>query len=130
MSKLEIITAMGLPRPGGHYSHAVRHGDLLYVSGQLPVKRDGSHAPHASFEAQCEQTLANLFAILEAGHSSASEVIKVTAYLVGVERWPELNRIYARVFGEHRPARSVVPVPELHHGYLIEIDAIAAVKPK
>jgi len=51
-------------------------------------------------------------------------VLKVTAYLVGVENWPEFNRIYAEIFGASRPARSVVPVPGLHHGYLIEIEAI------
>jgi enamine deaminase RidA (YjgF/YER057c/UK114 family) len=76
------------------------------------------------------QALANLFAVLEAGNSSASEVIKVTVYIVGVERWPEFNRIYARIFGDHRPARSVVPVPELHYGYLVEIDAVAAAQSK
>ncbi len=49
----------------------------------------------------------------------------MTAYVVGVAHWPEFNRLYAEVMGEAKPARTVVPVPELHHGYLVEVEAIA-----
>ena len=52
--------------------------------------------------------------------------MRVTAYVVGIENWPVFDRIYAELFGEARPARAVVPVPELHHGYLVEIEAVAA----
>ena len=52
-------------------------------------------------------------------------MLRVTAYSVGVENWPAFNRIYAEVFGDAKPARTVVPVPELHHGYLVEVEAIA-----
>jgi hypothetical protein len=60
-----------------------------------------------------------------AAGSGLDQVLKVTAYIAGVEHWPAFNRIYAEVFAEARPARSVVPVPALHHGYLVEIEAIA-----
>ena len=52
-------------------------------------------------------------------------MLRMTAYIVGVENWPALNRIYAEVFGDAKPARTVVPVPELHHGSLVEVEAIA-----
>ena len=61
---------------------------------------------------------------LEAGASPA-DVVKLTAYVVGASNWPRFNEAFAEAFGDHRPARSVVPVPELHHGYLIEIDGVA-----
>ncbi len=63
--------------------------------------------------------------MLAAAGSSPGQVLKITAYIVGVERWPEFNRIYAQMFGDARPARSVVPISELHYGYLVEIDAVA-----
>jgi 2-iminobutanoate/2-iminopropanoate deaminase len=63
--------------------------------------------------------------VTEAG-SSPERVLRVTAYVVGVENWPVFNRIYAELFGAAKPARTVVPVPELHHGYLVEIEAVAS----
>ncbi len=111
--------------PGGHYSPGVMWGDLIFVSGQLPIRADGSHLNGADFETQTRQTLANVLAILAAGGAGPRDVLKVTAYLVGAEHWPQFNRIYAEVFGTSRPARAVVPVPTLNHGYLIEIEAIA-----
>ena len=70
--------------------------------------------------------LGNVLAILKEAGSGPDRVLKVTAFIVGVDNWPAFNRIYAELFGEARPARSVVPVPSLHHGCLIEIEAIAA----
>jgi 2-iminobutanoate/2-iminopropanoate deaminase len=114
------------PAPAGHYVQAAKGSGLIFVSGQLPVRADGSHAPHLSFEAQARQALANLPAIVEASGSRLDRILKVTVFIVGVEHWPTFNGIYAEVFGASRPARSVVPVPALHHGYLVEIEAIAA----
>jgi reactive intermediate/imine deaminase len=112
--------------PAGHYSPAVVHGGLVYMSGQLAVRPDGGHTADQPFEDQVRQALANLLAVLSAAGASADRLLKVTAYIVGVENWPAFNGVYAEVMGEARPARSVVPVPELHYGCLIEIDAIAA----
>ncbi|HEV2569774.1 RidA family protein [Sphingomonas sp.] len=113
-------------RPAGHYAPATAHGGLVFVSGQLPVSPEGEHAPQASFEEQARRAIANMFAVLDAAGSGADRLLKVTVYLVGIERWPAFNAIYAELLGETRPARAIVPVPELHHGYLVEIDAIAA----
>ena len=120
------ITVPGALPPAGHYSPGIAHGGLIYVSGQLGVRPDGGHTANLPFEDQVRQTLANLFAVIGAAGASPRHLVKVTAYLVGVENWPRFNTIYAEVMGEARPARSVVPVPELHYGYLVEIDAIAA----
>jgi 2-iminobutanoate/2-iminopropanoate deaminase len=120
------IAVPGALSPAGHYSPAIAHGGLIYVSGQLGVRPDGSHTAELPFEDQVRQTLANLFAVLAAAGASPRHLVKVTAYLVGVENWPRFNAIYAEVMGGAWPARSVVPTPELHYGYLVEIDAIAA----
>lgn len=111
--------------PGGHYSQGVRHGDLIHVSGQLPIAPDGTHHADADFEQQARLALRNMIAVVEAGGGTAATLLKVTVYLVGVANWPRFNTIYAEVLGIARPARSVVPVPELHYGYLVEIDAVA-----
>lgn len=123
---IESVSAPGAPPPGGHYSPAVRHGGLIYVSGQLGIRPDGSHTSGLSFEAQARQALQNLFALLAAAGSSPDRILRITAYIVGVENWPAFNGVYADMMGAARPARSVVPTPQLHHGYLVEIDAIAA----
>ena len=120
------IAAPDAPPPGGHYAQAIAHGGLVYVSGQLPVQPGKPHDPQAPFEAQARHALANLCAILDAAGSGTDRLLKVTAYIVGVENWPAFNAVYAEILGNARPARSVVPVPHLHYGYLVEIDAVAA----
>jgi reactive intermediate/imine deaminase len=126
MSAIERILTENAPKPAGHYSQAVAHGDLIFVSGQLPVTLDGKIAADRSFEEQARLALANLIAIVSAAGSSPERVLKVTVFLAGVEYWPKFNAVYAEAFGDSRPARSVVPVPALHYGALVEIEAIAA----
>jgi 2-iminobutanoate/2-iminopropanoate deaminase len=111
--------------PGGHYSPGTMWGDLIFISGQLPIRADGSHMKDADFEAQTWQVLANVLAIAAAGGAGPQDVLKVTVYLVGSGHWPQFNAIYAQIFGEARPARAVVPVPMLNHDYLIEVEAMA-----
>ena len=115
-----------VPAPGGHYSQAVKHDGLIYVSGQLPVQLGGAHDTGAAFEDQARLALANLLAILDAAGSTPKHLLKVTAYIVGIENWPRFNAVYSEMLGDIKPARSIVPVPELHYGYLVEIDALAA----
>lgn len=124
-ASIERISTQDAPAPGGHYSQAIRHGDLIYVSGQLPLRPDGTLKPDSGFEEQAQTALDNLFAVLRAANGDPQRLLKVTAYIVGIENWPRFNAIYAAALGDARPARSVVPVEELHYGCLIEIDAIA-----
>jgi len=125
-SRITTLVPEGVARPGGHYSHARRFGDLVFTSGQLPIKADGSHTADRPFEEQARQALANMLAVLRAAGAGPHDILKVTVYIAGVELWPRFNAVYAQVMGEAKPARSVVPVPELHYGYLVEVDAIAA----
>ena len=113
------------PRPLGHYVQATEAAGVVFVSGQLAARADGESLADQPFEIQARQALANIIAIVEGAGLGRDRIAKVTAYLVGVEHWPAFNAIYAEVLGDHRPARAVVPVPALHHGYLIELEAIA-----
>ncbi len=114
------------PRPAGHYAQAVEHAGLVYVSGQLPVAPDRKAGAIGSIESQTEQALANLDAILRAAGSRRDQVLKVTVYIADIALWDRVNTVYARFFGDHRPARAIVPTRELHYGYQIEVEAIAA----
>ena len=125
-SLVRPVSTANAPAAGGHYSQAVKHGRLAYISGQLPVEPDGTHRPEADFSDQARLAIRNMLAVTEAAGSSIENLLKVTVYIVGVENWPRFNAVYAEMLGDVRPARSVVPVPELHYGYLVEIDAIAA----
>jgi reactive intermediate/imine deaminase len=123
---LDIITDEA-PRPAGHYVQAKRAGDHLYISGQLPIRADGAPLPDDGFETQAAQAIDNMLAILKAAGGQPADLARVTAYIVGVGNWPRFNAVYAEKLGDARPARTVVPVPELHYGYLVEIDAVAVI---
>ena len=117
------------PKPAGHYAQAVVAGAHVFVSGQLPVRPDGLPLDDDGFEAQARQAIQNMLEILRAAGSSPQQLLKVTAYIVGIANWPRFNAVYASMLPDACPARSVVPVPELHYGYLVEIDAIAVREP-
>jgi 2-iminobutanoate/2-iminopropanoate deaminase len=117
----------GARPPAGHYAPAVVHAGLVYVSGQLPIDPETGTPCHGSIEAQTEQVLHNLRRVLEAAGSGFDRLLKVTIYVSDVAHWPAVNTVYAKALGDHRPARAVVPTGPLHHGFLIELEAIAAV---
>jgi reactive intermediate/imine deaminase len=119
------ITPDDLAQPGGHYSHAVRAGGFVFVSGQLPVAADGHKLNGEPFEAQARQVLANVAAALRGAGSSIDQLVQVRVYVTDIEDWPEFNAIYAQWAGNARPARAVVPVPQLHYGFRIEVEATA-----
>lgn len=124
-SPIRSIVTEAAPQAFGHYVQATEAAGVVYVSGQLAARPDGASLADQPFEVQVRQALANIIAIVEGAGLGRDRIAKVTAYLVGVEHWPAFNAVYAEVFGSHRPARAVVPVPALHHGYLIELEAIA-----
>lgn len=127
MNKINFVETPNAPKPGGHYSQAVIHNGLIYIAGQLPIDPATGEKKLGSIEEQTEQVLANLRAIVEAAGGDLSRVLKTTVYVSDIELWGKVNEIYARTFGEHRPARAVVPVKDLHYGFKIEIEAIAAI---
>ena len=114
-----------MARPGGHYSHAVVAGGMVYVAGQLPIAPDGRKLNDQPFEAQATQTLANVAEALKAAGSGIAQLVQVRVYLVDIDDWPAFNTLYAAWAGTARPARAVVPVPRLHYGFKIEIEAVA-----
>lgn len=119
------INPDGLATPGGHYSHVSIANGLVFVSGQLPIDSTGRKLTDKPFEAQAEQVLANLASALAGAGSDITKLVQVRVYLVDIEYWPTFNEIYARWAGEARPARAVVPVPALHFGLKIEVEAVA-----
>lgn len=116
------------PEPKGHYSSAVVHNGLIFVSGQLPMNLQTGETENGAIEAQTELALRNVEQILLAAGSDLNRVLQMTIYISDIELWGKVNEVYASIFGEHKPARAIVPVKDLHFGTQIEIQAIAAVK--
>lgn len=126
--EIRSVSTPAAPAAGGHYSQAVVHNGLVYVSGQLPIDPATGEKRVGTIEEQTEQGLRNVEAILRAAGSGLERVLKMTVYVSDIEHWSKVNEVYARVLGAHRPARAVVPVGELHYGFQIEIEAVAALR--
>lgn len=119
-----IISTQNAPQAIGPYSQAVSVGDLLFTSGQIPLRTDGS-LESGDITAQTKQVLTNLKAVLEAGGSSLSHVIKCTCFLSDMNHFAQMNEVYATFFTDNPPARSAVEVARLPKDVLIEIEAVA-----
>jgi reactive intermediate/imine deaminase len=124
---MKYIHTPNAPTPAGHYSQAVVHNGVVYVAGQLGIdpKRPG-HTPD-DIEVQTEQTLRNVASILVAAGSDLRHVMSLTIYVSDLSDWARVNTIVAQIFGDHKPARAVIPVKDLHYGFGIEVQCIAAV---
>lgn len=122
---MRIIQPADQPTPKGHYSPGIEHNGLIYVSGQLPMSLDTREPFTGSIEEQTELALRNVEAVLHAAGSDLNQVLQMTIYVSDMELWGRVNETYARVMGDHRPARAMIPVKELHFGTQIEIQAIA-----
>lgn len=117
-----------LPKPAGHYSPGIVCKGLVYVSGQLPLDLDTREPFTGDIEEQTKIALRNVEAVLHAAGSDLQSIVQMTIYVSSMDTWDRVNKIYAEMMGEHRPARAIVPVGQLHYGVGIEIQAIAAVK--
>ena len=111
--------------PGGHYSHAVTANGFVFVSGELPIAPDGTKLNEAPFEQQAQQVLDNVAHGAERGGQLDRQAVQVRVYVTDIGDWPAFNALYAKWAGDARPARCVVPVPQLHYGFKIEIEAVA-----
>ncbi len=112
-------------QPQGHYSQAVVHGGVVYVAMQIAI--DPQNGPVSGpVSRQANVALNNVKNILEAAGSSMSRVLRVTVYVSDIAHWGEVNDVYADFFGEHRPARGVVPTKELHLGLDVAFEVTAA----
>lgn len=124
---MDLITASEAPAAIGPYSHAVVRNGLAYCSGALPLDPE-SMILVEGIEAQSEQVLKNMAAVLSASGSSLAQVVKTTIFLANMADFPVVNGIYAEAFGDHKPARSTVQVAALPLGASIEIECIAEVE--
>ena len=123
---MQVIDTRDAPTAAGHYSQAIVHNGVVYVAGQLPIDPKDKNRPVGSIEEQTERTLRNVEAILVAAGSGLDRVLQMTIFISDIELWGGVNTAYSRVMGSHKPERAVVPVNDLHYGYQIEIQAIAA----
>ena len=128
MSGREEIRVPGQPVPISHYTDAVRAGDLLFVSGCVPVDVDGRLVGGGDVVAQARQVFANVGAILEAGGATFADVVKVTVYLIDIDDRARINPVREEVFGEARPASTLVEVSALAiPGAKLEVEAVALI---
>lgn len=123
---MKVIQPSDQPRPKGHYSPGIEHDGLIFVSGQLPMDLVTREPFAGDIGQQTELALRNVEAVLKTVGSDLSRVLQMTIYISDIELWGKVNETYAHVMGEHRPARAIVPVKDLHFGTQIEIQAIAA----
>lgn len=118
------ITTTGAPAAIGPYVHAIRLGDLLFTSGQIPLTLAGTMPE--GIEAQTEQVFDNLTAVLAEAGTSLDRVVKATVFVTDLGDFAKLNAIYEKRFGSHKPARSTVQVAALPRGASVEIELIVA----
>jgi reactive intermediate/imine deaminase len=129
MAQREEIRVPGQPEPISHYTEAVRVDDLLFVSGCVPVDGDGKLVGGDDVVEQARQVFRNIGAILEAAGASFGDVAKVTVYLTDVDDRSKINPVRQEIFGDARPASTLVEISRLAiPGARIEIDAIASLR--
>ena len=122
---MKIIQTPNAPAAIGPYSQAIIAGDLLFTSGQIPLRADGSLVDGDITE-QTLQVMANLKAVIEAAGADLSKVIKTTVFLKNLDDFAAINKVYGDIFGSHAPARSTVQVAKLPRDVLVEIEAIVS----
>lgn len=122
---MKTIATDAAPEAIGPYCQAIAHAGLLYCSGQIPLDPATMKIVEGGIVEQTERVLANMEAVLRAAGSDLSKVLKTTVFLSNLEEFPQMNAIFARAFGDHRPARSTVQVARLPLDARVEIECIA-----
>ena len=123
---LESFHTDAAPAAIGPYSQAVKVGNLLFCSGQIPLDPATMEMVGEMAAAQCEQVMRNIKNLLEAAGLGMDRVARTTIFLASMSDFGDVNEVYAKHFGDHKPARACVAVKELPKGALVEIDCIAA----
>lgn len=111
--------------PAGHYSSGMEHNGTLYISGQLSIDPATGKRPDGDINEETLQALNNVEAVLKAAGMEKTDVIQCRIYTSSGAYWGDINKVYADFFGNHKPARAIVPCGELHYGCLVEIEAVA-----
>lgn len=123
---LEKITTPNAPAAIGPYSQAIKVGDFIFTSGQIPINPETGNVEAQDISAQAEQVMKNLGAVLSAAGSSFEKAIKTTCFLAEIADFSKFNEVYAKYFTE-KPARSCVAVKDLPKGVLVEVEVIAQI---
>jgi 2-iminobutanoate/2-iminopropanoate deaminase len=121
----EVVHTKDAPQAVGPYSQAIKTGELIFCSGQIPMEPDTGEMVIGTITNQTKQCLSNIKAVLEAAGSSMDKVVKVTVFLRNLDDFGEMNEEYAKWFGDEPPARAAVEVRRLPKHVGIEIEAIA-----
>jgi len=124
---MQAFNSDDAPKAVGPYSHGVRVGNLLYLSGQIPLVPESMELVKGGIREQTEQVLANIRTVLDSQDAQLNQVVKTTIFMTDLSDFSVVNGIYAQAFGEHKPARSTVQVAALPLGAQIEIEVIAEV---
>lgn len=122
---MKFINDTESPAPCGAYSHAVRSGNLLFISGQVPFDPVSGNVVGSTITEQTTQTMNNLVSILKSAGLGLESVVKTTVYLANWDDFSSFNAVYADFLGEHKPARASVEVRRIAKDALLEIEAIA-----
>jgi 2-iminobutanoate/2-iminopropanoate deaminase len=123
----DVISTPQAPAAIGPYSQAIRWGDLIFVSGQIPLDPATGEIVKGDIVAQTERVLKNLVAILEAAGSGLAQVLKTTVYLRDINEFGKMNEVYARFLGERPPARATLQVARLPRDVAVEIEVVAGI---
>jgi len=123
---MKSISTVHAPAAVGPYSQGIQAGNLLFVSGQLPFQPETMTLAGPDIETQTAQSLSNVKAIVEAAGFAVTDIVKTTVFLKNMGQFAPMNQVYARFFGEHRPARSTIEVARLPKDVDVEIEAVCA----
>ena len=122
----KVINTMAAPAAIGPYSQAIKVGNLVYTSGQIPINPATGNFVEGGIKEQTRQSLTNVKAILEEVGLTMGNVIKTTVFMADMNDFADMNAVYAEFFAEPYPARSAVAVKTLPKGALVEIEVVAA----
>ncbi|WAW14308.1 RidA family protein [Peptostreptococcus equinus] len=121
----EVIYTKNAPAAVGPYSQAIKAGNILYCSGQIPLVPETGVIVDGDIKAQATQSLENVKAVLAEAGANFTNVVKTTVYIVDMADFGPVNEVYAEYFGDHKPARSCVAVKELPKGAKVEVEVLA-----
>lgn len=122
---MDVIVSGEAPAAIGPYSQAIRAGNSVYCSGQIALDPETQCLAGTTVAEQTAQVLRNLEAVLKAAGLGLDQVVKTTVFLADLGTFPEMNAVYGRIFGQHKPARACIEVAGIPKGALVEIDCIA-----
>lgn len=121
---MEVVFTSKAPAAVGPYSQAIKAGNIVYCSGQIPLVPETGEIVEGDIKAQAKQSLENVKAVLTEAGATFSNVVKTTVFIVDMADFGAINEVYAEYFGDHKPARSCVAVKELPKGARVEVEVL------